>query len=102
MSFVDAFRNDPAAWLARARAEPEEPLVGAPFSSMSIEDAERLEEAVSGRSPGYGRPVVSAGSAALGRAEPETGRQARPSTTRVAGGRSGAFNGDRERNSQSG
>lgn len=84
MSFIDEFKRGPAAWLAQARAEPEEPLVGARHLSLSFDDAERLEEAVSGKSPSYDRFNIAAGSAELGRALPETG-------SRATGGRPGAL-----------
>ena len=96
MSDIDEIRSNPAAWLARARAEPEDPLPGARWLSLSIQDIESLEEAVSGKSPRYDRPLPSAGSAALGSAGPALHRQDGRGGDRTVGGRSGTASRERD------
>ncbi|SDA24931.1 hypothetical protein SAMN02799622_03514 [Methylobacterium sp. UNC378MF] len=102
MSFIDEIRNDLAGWFARARAEPEDALVSTPGLSLSADDAERLEEVVSGKSPSYGRPLISAGAAAMGRAEPDGDRWARANAARITGERLGAFTSGRDQRDEKG
>ncbi|MGU3662635.1 hypothetical protein ACLBX9_00395 [Methylobacterium sp. A49B] len=93
MSFIDEIRSDRAAWLERARAEPEDAFPGESWLSMSVADIESLEEVVSGRCPRDDRPIRAARSASLGSAEPIVRRQDGRGTPRVTGGRSGAVTG---------
>jgi hypothetical protein len=94
MSFIDEIRRDRAAWLERARAEPEDTLPGVSWLSMSVAEIESLEDVVSGRCPRDDRPVIAARSASLGSAGPSAHRLDGRGTPRLTGGRSGAVMGD--------
>ena len=96
MSVSDAFRSNPAAWLARARSEPEDALPGARWLSLSVQEIEGLEEAVSGKSPRNDRPLPSIGTAALGSAEPAMRQPDGRGPGRAIGGRSGTGAGQRD------
>lgn len=96
MSVSDEYRSNPAAWLARARSEPEDALPCARWLSLSVQDIECLEEAVSGKSPRHDRPLPSAGSAALGGAEPVMRQPDGRGAGRTIGGRSGTVSGERD------
>lgn len=96
MSVSDEIWSDPAAWLARARSEPEDALPGARWLSLSVQGIESLEEVVSGRSPRDDRPLPSIGSAALGSAEPVLRQPDGRGAGRAIGGRSWTGSGQRD------